>query len=112
MRILVLDNYDSFTYNLVQYLQEICELSIEVFHEDVPEVESYLTNLLFIDEKPVSSVSVNRIRTDLTFGDRIQFSDSKAGISSDMIIRQIDFDFNSRTTRYEGDSTLTQLEMS
>ncbi len=34
MRILVLDNYDSFTYNLVQYLQEICKFSIEVFRND------------------------------------------------------------------------------
>jgi len=39
MRILVLDNYDSFTYNLVQYLQEISEFSIEVFRNDEIDVE-------------------------------------------------------------------------
>lgn len=38
MRILVLDNYDSFTYNLVQYLQEICEYPIEVFRNDAIEI--------------------------------------------------------------------------
>ena len=44
MRILVLDNYDSFTYNLVQYLQEISEYPIEVFRNDkitIEAVEAY-----------------------------------------------------------------------
>ena len=34
MKILVLDNYDSFTYNLVQYLQELTEDVIDVFRND------------------------------------------------------------------------------
>ena len=40
MRILVLDNYDSFTYNLVQYLREISELPIEVFRNDAIGIEA------------------------------------------------------------------------
>jgi len=40
MRILVLDNYDSFTYNLVQYLREISEYPIEVFRNDEISVEA------------------------------------------------------------------------
>lgn len=40
MRILVLDNYDSFTYNLVQYLREISELPIEVFRNDEITLEA------------------------------------------------------------------------
>jgi anthranilate synthase component 2 len=40
MRILVLDNYDSFTYNLVQYLQEISEFPIEVFRNDEIEIDT------------------------------------------------------------------------
>ncbi len=40
MRILVLDNYDSFTYNLVQYLKEISELPIEVFRNDEITLEA------------------------------------------------------------------------
>ena len=28
MRVLVLDNYDSFTYNLVQYVGELSDLSL------------------------------------------------------------------------------------
>ena len=40
-RVLVLDNYDSFTYNLVQYLGELgCE--VEVVRNDVEDVETLL----------------------------------------------------------------------
>ncbi len=35
MRILVIDNYDSFTYNLVQYISEIAPYPIDVFRNDM-----------------------------------------------------------------------------
>lgn len=38
MNILVLDNYDSFTYNLVQYLMEITGQEIDVFRNDEIEL--------------------------------------------------------------------------
>lgn len=44
MRILVLDNYDSFTYNLVQYVQELIGAKVDVFRNDaisLDEVEAY-----------------------------------------------------------------------
>ncbi|MBC6995392.1 aminodeoxychorismate/anthranilate synthase component II [Neolewinella lacunae] len=34
MKVLVLDNYDSFTYNLVQYIEEELECEIDVFRND------------------------------------------------------------------------------
>ena len=34
MRLLVIDNYDSFTYNLVHYLAEICQETPLVFKND------------------------------------------------------------------------------
>jgi anthranilate synthase component 2 len=34
MKVLVLDNYDSFTYNLVQYIQEILEHPVDVIRND------------------------------------------------------------------------------
>ena len=40
MKILVLDNYDSFTYNLVQYLQEILQHKIDVFRNDQISLEA------------------------------------------------------------------------
>lgn len=44
MKLLVLDNYDSFTYNLVQYIQEILGQDIDVIRNDqitIDEVNTY-----------------------------------------------------------------------
>jgi anthranilate synthase component 2 len=40
MKVLVLDNYDSFTYNLVQYIQEILGQKIDVFRNDEISLEA------------------------------------------------------------------------
>lgn len=39
MRVLILDNYDSFTYNLVQYIEEILQQKIDVFRNDAISLE-------------------------------------------------------------------------
>lgn len=39
MKILVIDNYDSFTYNLVQYIQEITDTPVSVFRNDAISLE-------------------------------------------------------------------------
>jgi anthranilate synthase component II len=39
MRILVFDNYDSFTYNLVHALREICDAQIDVIRNDKLKLE-------------------------------------------------------------------------
>jgi anthranilate synthase/aminodeoxychorismate synthase-like glutamine amidotransferase len=52
--LLVIDNYDSFTYNLVQYLGEMGE-EIEVFRNDkisVPEIEKLAPEALLISPGP------------------------------------------------------------
>jgi anthranilate synthase component 2 len=41
--ILMLDNYDSFTYNLVQELSEVGDVAIEVVRNDVSSVEELLS---------------------------------------------------------------------
>ena len=40
MKVLVLDNYDSFTYNLVQYIQEILEAKVDVKRNDAIPLEA------------------------------------------------------------------------
>lgn len=44
MKILVIDNYDSFTYNLVHYLENLTQQHVDVFRNDqisLDEVENY-----------------------------------------------------------------------
>lgn len=40
MKLLVIDNYDSFTYNLVQYLRELAPASIDVYRNDQLSLEA------------------------------------------------------------------------
>ena len=46
MKVLVLDNYDSFTYNLVQYIEEELEQEIDVFRNDEIKLEDVGRNEL------------------------------------------------------------------
>ena len=39
MKILVFDNYDSFTYNLVQYLEKVSNVKVDVFRNDKISLE-------------------------------------------------------------------------
>ena len=44
MKILVIDNYDSFTYNLVQYIRELVPYQLDIFRNDkisISDVELY-----------------------------------------------------------------------
>jgi anthranilate synthase component 2 len=40
MRVIIIDNYDSFTYNLVQYIEEILFQEIDVFRNDEIEIDA------------------------------------------------------------------------
>ena len=43
-KILVIDNYDSFTYNLVHYVEQLTDFPVEVFRNDhisIKEVSKY-----------------------------------------------------------------------
>jgi len=43
-KILIIDNYDSFTYNLVQYVKELTDAQVDVFRNDeinLEEIEAY-----------------------------------------------------------------------
>ena len=39
MKILVLDNYDSFTYNLVQYIERVIKDQVDVYRNDQIPIE-------------------------------------------------------------------------
>jgi anthranilate synthase/aminodeoxychorismate synthase-like glutamine amidotransferase len=53
--ILVIDNYDSITYNLVQYLGEISDKEIKVFRNDclsIPEIQEMSPDAIIISPGP------------------------------------------------------------
>ena len=53
MKILVLDNYDSFTYNLVQYIERVVKEPVDVRRNDqisLEEISSY--DKIFISPGP------------------------------------------------------------
>ncbi|MCL3778819.1 aminodeoxychorismate/anthranilate synthase component II [Prolixibacteraceae bacterium JC049] len=43
MKVLVLDNYDSFTYNLVHYLKELTDAQVDVYRNDKISLEEVAT---------------------------------------------------------------------
>lgn len=52
-KILVLDNYDSFTYNLVHYIRELTNVKVDVFRNDmisIEDVKSY--NVIVLSPGP------------------------------------------------------------
>ena len=53
MKILVIDNYDSFTYNLVQYIREIVPYPVDVFRNDaIPLNEVELYDIIVLSPGP------------------------------------------------------------
>ncbi|NRB65051.1 MAG: aminodeoxychorismate/anthranilate synthase component II [Saprospiraceae bacterium] len=53
MSILMLDNYDSFTYNLVQYIQEITGSDIDVYRNDEIDLDSVgAYDIIFLSPGP------------------------------------------------------------
>ncbi|MEZ4984032.1 MAG: hypothetical protein R2795_03180 [Saprospiraceae bacterium] len=40
MKVLVIDNYDSFTYNLVQYIERILGYAVAVYRNDAITLEA------------------------------------------------------------------------
>ena len=44
MKILLLDNYDSFTYNLVHYIEQVCDQTVDVYRNneiEITDIEPY-----------------------------------------------------------------------
>ncbi|HEX3018732.1 MAG TPA: aminodeoxychorismate/anthranilate synthase component II [Chitinispirillaceae bacterium] len=57
--ILVIDNYDSFTFNLVQYLGEICSEKIQVFRNDkitVEQIRQFAPRAILVSPGPCTPI--------------------------------------------------------
>jgi anthranilate synthase/aminodeoxychorismate synthase-like glutamine amidotransferase len=72
MRVLVLDNYDSFTYNLVQYLGEL-GASVDVVRNDAVSVDE------LVDRAPDRAVCLGHQAMAQAFGGRVVRGDPVHG---------------------------------
>jgi anthranilate synthase component 2 len=113
MKILVLDNYDSFTYNLVQYLREIEAGEVSVFRNDailVEQVDDYDCIVLspgpgvpsyaglmpeiikkYHDKKPILGVCLGHQAIGEAFGGALEnMKEVYHGVATDIEVRQAD----------------------
>ena len=75
----------------------------------VSEVSTIVTAIKNIEIKPTASITVADIQTDWNPGDRFTLNRKLDLISIDMIVRSINFNFNTQLTTITGDATLSEF---
>tara|TARA_R110000823_G_scaffold273446_2_gene392495 strand:+ start:865 stop:2166 length:1302 start_codon:yes stop_codon:yes gene_type:complete len=75
----------------------------------VSEVATIITAIKNIEIKPTASITVADIQTSWTPGDRFTLNRKLDLISIDMIVRSINFNFETQLTTISGDATLTEF---
>lgn len=71
---------------------------------------SILNSIKSILNKPVITANIGGIQSNLEIGSRIKFNRQEDGVSVDMIIRTISFDFADLQTQIAGDGFITVIE--
>jgi hypothetical protein len=69
-----------------------------------------LNSIKSILNKPVITANIGGIQSNLEIGSRIKFNRQEDGVSVDMIIRTISFDFSDLQTQIAGDGFITVIE--
>ena len=69
-----------------------------------------LNSLKNITNRPVITANVGGVKSDLKIGSRVKFNREEDGVSVDMIIRTISFDFSGLQTQIVGDGTISVIE--
>tara|TARA_R110000824_G_scaffold298254_1_gene486486 strand:+ start:88 stop:1389 length:1302 start_codon:yes stop_codon:yes gene_type:complete len=75
----------------------------------VSEVSTIITAIKNIEIKPTASITVADIQTSWTPGDRFTLNRKLDLISIDMLVRSINFNFQTQLTTISGDATLTEF---
>ena len=79
-----------------------------VFADTIAHV-SEVSTIINIEIKPTASITVADIQTGWTLGDRFTLNRKLDLISIDMIVRSINFNFETQLTTISGDATLTEF---
>ena len=75
--------------------------------EDQTEILNSIKRIL---NKPVITANIGGIQSNLEIGSRVKFNRQEDGVSVDMIIRTISFDFSDLQTQIVGDGFITVIE--
>ena len=85
-------------------------LDISPVTENQNDAVLILTKIKDIINKNVITIKIGRIRPDIKTGQRIKANRDEDGVSIDMIVRTISYDFSDMSTEIVGDGILFVIE--
>lgn len=78
--------------------------------ENSTDIVSILTKIRDVINKTVITMKVGRIRSDIKVGTRVKANRDEDGVTIDMIVRTIKYDFTDMSTEIVGDGNLVVIE--
>ena len=77
---------------------------------NIEDQRTVLNSVKQILNKPVVDMTIGNVRTDIMVGTRIQSVREEDGLSIDMIVRTVSYDFAGLTTKVSGDGNIKVIE--
>tara|TARA_B100000242_G_scaffold167947_1_gene120069 strand:+ start:10135 stop:12102 length:1968 start_codon:yes stop_codon:yes gene_type:complete len=78
--------------------------------KDIEEQRSILNSIKEVLNKPVITVDIGGIRSDIKVGNRIKFNREEDGVTVDMNVKTINFRFDNLQTQVAGDGIIKLIE--
>ena len=78
--------------------------------ENIDDQRSILNSIRDILNKPVIDLVVGDVRTDIKIGHRVKAIREEDGLSIDMIVRTVSYDFSGLSTKISGDGSIIVIE--
>ena len=85
-------------------------VDISPISENPIDISNVLLKIRDIVNKNVITIKIGRIRSDIKVGTRVKANRDEDGISMDMIVRTVKYDFSDMSTEVVGDGTLKVIE--
>lgn len=78
--------------------------------QDIDDQRAMLESIKTVLNKPVITLQIGNVRTDLKVGGRIKATRAEDGLSIDMLIRTVAYDFTGLSTKVAGEGTIVVIE--
>ena len=78
--------------------------------ENIDDQRTILNAIRNIINKPVVDLVIGDVRTDIKIGNRIKAIREEDGLSIDMIVRTVSYDFSGLSTKISGDGSIITIE--